>query len=195
MNKTKLTNKAAKRTSSHLSGWLFSLVGWPSPETTEWFCLRSALWWVIQLTPALHLFTVSATFSGLARYGSEADWQMRLGGLLLGQIVAVLAGRVWMRVTALFAFGAIWAFIAGMFWASSPHAAWLARNTGVGVYAALALDCVIVGLHLSYRGILDWLVLRERKLADAMLADAMLADAMLADAMLADVTLKTVCTK
>lgn len=164
-NKIKLTNRVTNKFTKPRSGrfalWLFSLVGWPSPETTEWFCLRSALWWVIQLAPALHLFTVSPAFAGLAHYGTEADWQMRLGGLLLLQVVAVLVGRVWMRVTALFAFAAIWAFIAAMFWASSPHAAGIARNTGVGVYVALAVDCVVVGWHLAYWGVVDVLTHRQ----------------------------------
>ncbi len=167
MNKTKQANKmphkgAKPRRFSHLSGWLFSLVGWPSVETTESFCLRSALWWVIQLAPALHLFAVSPSFAGLARYGSEGQWQVRLGIVLAMQLLAVLTGRVWMRVTALFLFGSVWAFVAAMFWASSPHLGWLARNTGVGVYAALAVDCVVVGLHLAARGFLDFLGRREK---------------------------------
>lgn len=162
MNKIKLTGKIAKPRSGHFALWLFGLVGWPSPETTEWFCLRSALWWVIQLAPVLHLFAVSPAFAGLARYGTEGQWQLLLLGLLIVQIIAVLTGRVWMRVSALFAFGSVWAFVAGMFWASSPHAGWLARNSGVGIYVAMAVDCIVVGLHLAQRGFVDFLAHRER---------------------------------
>lgn len=161
MQKSKLIKAKLPSHTSHFAGWLFSLVGWPSPETTEWFCLRSALWWVIQLAPALHLFAVSSSFAGLARYGSEGQWQVRLVILLAAQIIAVLTGRVWMRATALFLFSSAWAFVAAMFWASSPHAGWLVRNTGVGPYAALAVDCAIVGLHLGARGFLDFLGRRE----------------------------------
>ena len=154
-------------------GWLFSVLHWPSPETTEWFCQRAALWWVIQLAPALHLFAVSPSFSGLAAYGTEGHWQMLLLGLLATQTLAVLLGNLWMRVGTLLLFSAIWAFIAGLFWASSPHfrlspvpglthTAEIARNTGIGVYASLAVDCTVVALHLVYRWYVDHLAEQER---------------------------------
>lgn len=156
-----------------LTGWLFSVLHWPSPETTEWFCQRAALWWVIQLAPALHLFAVSPSFSGLAAYGTEGHWQALLAALLATQTLAVLLGNLWMRVGTLFAFSGIWAFIGGMFWASSPHfrlspvpglthTAEIARNTGIGVYASLAADCLVVAIHLVYRWYVDYLAEQQR---------------------------------
>ena len=164
--------KKQKRLPS-FAGWLFSVLHWPSPETTEWFCQRAALWWVIQLAPALHLFAVSPSFSGLAAYGSEGHWQMLLFLLLTTQTAAVLLGNLWMRVGTLFAFSGIWAFIAGLFWASSPHfrlspvpglthAAEIARNTGIGVYASLAVDCAVVAIHLVYCWYVDYLAGQRR---------------------------------
>ena len=130
-------------------GWLFCVLHWPSAETTEWFCIRSAIWWVIQLAPCLHLFATNHAFRGLETRGSEGRWQMVLAGLLLGQIAAVLLGNLWLRVGALFAFGTVWAFIAALFWTSSPHGALgLPRNTGIGVYAGLSADCYLVAIHL-----------------------------------------------
>jgi len=143
-------------------GWLFSLWHWPSPETTEWFCLRTALWWVIQLAPCLHLFAVSGSFHGLAHYGSEGRWQMLMAALLLGQVLAVCLGHAWMRIGALLTFGTIWGFFAGIFWASSPHLYGVPRNTGIGVYAGLAVDCMIVAVHLIRREWWDHLIRREK---------------------------------
>ncbi len=131
---------------SVLTGWLFSVLHWPSPETTEWFCLRSALWWVI--APCLHLFAVNGAFSGLAHFGPEGQWQVVLGAMLVLQITGACIGRVWLRVGTLVCFSALWAFFAGMFWADSPHIHGLPRSTGVGIYLSLAADCMIVATHL-----------------------------------------------
>ena len=150
------------RRAAPAAGWLFSVLHWPSPETTEWFCLRTALWWVLQLAPCLHLFAVNTQFDGLKHYGPEGRWQMVIAGLLLGQVLAVCLGRVWMRVSFLVAFAAVWGFFAGMFWASSPHLFGIARNTGVGVYISLAADCLIVAGHLVYRWLIDHWTRQER---------------------------------
>jgi len=56
---------------SALAGWLFSLLRWPSAETTESFCLRVAAWWVLMLAPGLHLFASNPAF--LARVGAEVS--------------------------------------------------------------------------------------------------------------------------
>ncbi len=147
-----------------LTDWLFSFWHWPSPETTEWFCLRSALWWVIQLAPCLTLSITSPVpkivFTGLAHLGPYWCWQMLIGGLLLAQVAGVCLGRVWLRVATLTLFSAVWAFFTGMFWADTPHLYGLPRNTGIGIYASLAYaslalayaslaaDCMIVAIHL-----------------------------------------------
>ncbi len=134
------------------------------------------MWWVIQLAPALHLFAVSPSFAGLAAYGSEGHWQMLLLLLLATQTLAVLLGNLWMRVGTLLLFSGIWAFIAGMFWASSPHfrlspvpglthTAEIARNTGIGVYASLAVDCAVVAIHLCRLRYIDHLAAKERPAA------------------------------
>ena len=148
---------------SPFPGWLFSILHWPSPETTEWFCLRSAIWWVIQLAPCLHLFAVNSAFSGLSHYGSEGRWQMLLGGMLTVQVAAVLLGNVWLRVGALALFGTIWAFIVGLFWTSAPHG-WLGipRNTGIGIYGSLSADCMIVAIHLVRLWYVDHLIKQEK---------------------------------
>lgn len=146
-----------------LPGWLFSVLRWPSPETTEFFCLRSAFWWVIQLAPCLHLFASNAAFAGLAHYGAEGRWQALLGGLLLCQIAAVLLGNVWLRVGALALFGTAWAFITGLFWTSAPHAMLgIPRNTGIGVYGSLSADCMLVAIHLVRLWYVDHLIKQEK---------------------------------
>jgi hypothetical protein len=150
-----------KLISPALTGWLFSLWHWPSPETTEWFCLRAALWWVIQLAPCLHLFGVSSSFDGLAHYGPEVHRQILVAGLLAVQVLGVCLGNIWIRVGTLSCFGALWAFFAGMFWASSPHLYGLPRNTGIGIYFSLAVDCMIVAIHLVKLWYIDHLSRRE----------------------------------
>lgn len=143
--------------------WLFSLWHWPSPETTEWFCLRTALWWVIQLAPCLHVFGVNSAFSGLAHYGPEGRWQLAMALLLLLQVAGVCCGHVWLRVGSLVCFSALWAFFAGMFWADAPHLHGLPRNTGVGIYASLAADCMIVAVHLTKIWYIDHLSRRKKE--------------------------------
>lgn len=132
-----------------LQGWLFSLLRWPSVETTESYCLRAALWWVFLLAPCLHLFASNPAFLSLAHVGTEGRWQMALGLGLALQVVAVLCGNVWMRVGSLTIFGFVWAFVAGLFWASSPRGAGVVPlSTGIGPYAALSLDCFVVANRL-----------------------------------------------
>ncbi len=147
-----------------LSGWLFSLLRWPSVETTESFCLRAALWWVFLLAPCLQLFASSPAFFSLAHVGTEGRWQMALGLGLTLQVVAVLCGNVWMRVGSLTIFGFVWAFVAGLFWASSPRGAGVVPlSTGIGPYAALSLDCMVVAIHLVRLWHIDHLAAAARK--------------------------------
>lgn len=136
-----------------LSGWLFSLLRWPSVETTESFCLRAALWWVFLLAPCLQLFASSPAFFSLAHVGTEGRWQMALGLGLTLQVVAVLCGNVWMRVGSLTIFGFVWAFA-----------------TGIGPYAALSLDCMVVAIHLVRLWYIDHLASKERQAKELCIA-------------------------
>lgn len=169
-------NIPASRKTSALAGWLFSILRWPSPETTEWFCLRTALWWVLQLAPCLHLFAVNAQFDGLKHYGPEGDWQAVMAALLLGQALAVCLGNLWMRVGSLVCFSGLWAFFAGLFWASSPRLYGLPRNTGIGIYASLAVDCMVVAIHLVTLWWIDHLS-RRRKASEKAISEKAIEEA------------------
>lgn len=172
-----LKGPVPKRLMPNLPVWLFSLVRWPSPETTEWFNLRAALWWVVLLWPSLHLFAANPSFSSLERWAGEGTWQIVMGAALVAQCIAVCVGNRWGRVGALAAFGMIWAFIAVQFWTGSPHICGIPRNTGVGLYSALSCDCYAVAIHLVRLWYIDRLARQAHVSASMNSADLSPVDA------------------
>lgn len=116
----------------------------PSPvlsptQVFEWFNIATGAWWVYLFTLPGSLFLTTPAFNSLANHAPEWQWALAIFGAVCLSLLSLLRPHPLLCVLSLTVQAGNWAGVATFLALSAPVIQHMPVNTGVGVYAAMAV--------------------------------------------------------